>query len=546
MRHLIDAEFDYAKQDFTKFMREKSRLPNRVTGSFVIDEGTGYLKLLLGGLIEDVLGNKTVSYEVDPEKVKKEIEQNQRLLENAAQKFVNRITSEEMIKEIPPLIRALLAVIAEEAEKYGLKDHIEPLVGNMLILRFVTPAIAIPEYYGTAPADCFPSSRARRNLVLVSKLIQALSNQVTPGSSEGFMSYFDSFYSKNIEDFKKYIHKVILDPKVHDVPEEKRTNKYGWDSFLTGFKEKNLDSIVISGNYTLRELAIAHRVLYANKDVIQKELEVIIKDEKRYKEIIEHMNNLLEILGSPVLIGPEPYIDPEHPEMKEYVAEKINKRGKRQQRIIKFTSNGFVNIKRAGTVQTTGAKMEGHARLQNEVLMREIKEYAISEHTAETGEERFYRITLTFDPDALITPKQPGYFPPSKPPGKRPPRVYDFTTRRTRDEVLGEMFELCFSPSERPQPVAFELTKVNKYGKAQTRVFKLSRDSLMNLKGQNIKTELHFSMIEYVRADPKDERSFYMKVRDEEFVRRNVCKDPESRAQLLTELGNGIQRFERE
>lgn len=92
---------------------------------------------------------------------------------------------------MPSLLRdlcRLFFVSATQRFKDVDEDQIYALVGSVLFLRYLTAALVTPELNGLGDVlDGRPSSRLRRNLILLAKLLQNLSNNVEFGSKEEYM-----------------------------------------------------------------------------------------------------------------------------------------------------------------------------------------------------------------------------------------------------------------------------------------------------------------------------------------------------------------------
>jgi hypothetical protein len=530
---LIDAEFDFARNDITTFMRERSRLPNRATGSFLLDTATDYLSACLRPLVEEVCADRKLMLEIDPEKTTSSVEANAVELEKWAAKFLARITAPEMIRAMPRPVRALAHFVlrgAERVQSPGDTTDAYPLIGNLVILRFLNPAIAIPDFYGVLPPGHSPNFRARRNLILITKVLQAVANGVPFDSKEDCMVPLNSFVQRSIPAIREYLRALVSDPTADAAGCQ-------WAEFRDGHAFQPLDvDDVDMGKYRLRELAVAHRVLLEHKDKLVASLPA-----EAARTAVPELTALLERLGQPPMIAPEPWTCPENPRAKEYAVVKVNARGKRQTRVIKFTPWSLLNIE-------SGSGDAKAAVIKNELFPTSLDEIR-APPTSPT-------ITMTFQPDAevpgpLVTGRSGAIPCVDGEGGSKAPRIYECTNVRVRDEVLGELFELCFSfgvLGKQPHPVPVQpetsVLKTNRHGKTQSRLFKLSKDSLMNLDKARIKTELHFSMLEWARLDPDDPSAFFLLYRGEESPRRNKCASAQEASHLVQALSDGIARYE--
>ncbi|KAJ4455082.1 hypothetical protein PAPYR_10025 [Paratrimastix pyriformis] len=82
----------------------------------------------------------------------------------------------------------------------------------------------------------------------------------------------------------------------------------------------------------------------------------------------------------------------------------------------------------------------------------------------------------------------------------------------------------------------FAVKKVNRAGKPQPRVFKLTRGTLLNLDGTHIKTETPYADLEQVYLDPGNPAIVVIKFKFEEEHRSNICASPAQAQDLLRQL----------
>ena len=107
--------------------------------------------------------------------------------------------------------RAIAAYTASLAESYA-PSQVIPLVGGFVVLRFISPAIVTPESYGILPPDVIPTPKARRNLVLLAKLLQNCSNGVLYGSKEMYMTSMNDFVLSNGPVVGGFLESTLIDP----------------------------------------------------------------------------------------------------------------------------------------------------------------------------------------------------------------------------------------------------------------------------------------------------------------------------------------------
>ena len=92
---------------------------------------------------------------------------------------------------------------------------------------------------------------------------------------------------------------------------------------------------------------------------------------------------------------------------------------------------------------------------------------------------------------------------------------------------MEDLFAVCARrpPPAQRVPLAYRVIKINQAGKHQNRTFRLTTDSLLNLDGSTIRTEVAFSGIESVRLDAARRDRLYLKYKAEDFEKPIICRD---------------------
>jgi ankyrin repeat protein len=225
IRSLIEAEF--SRNASTASVLRGNCLASKVTGIFSRQIGQGYLIQCVGDVVTDlVLKDDKVSFELDPNKLSDEPDTAQSLLEKNrndlltyATSLLRRITSDEKIALIPREIRATAGFIAESARNHCPEREIS-LIGGFIMLRLINPSLVAPESYGMLPLGKSPSPKSRRNLIMVTKLLQNLSNNVEFGVKEAHMVCVNSFIEENAPLMNDFLARVARDPNKKPDEEE--------------------------------------------------------------------------------------------------------------------------------------------------------------------------------------------------------------------------------------------------------------------------------------------------------------------------------------
>jgi neurofibromin 1 len=120
-----------------------------------------------------------------------------------AQRFLDVIvaSSDKMPRQLREICHFLSTVVGERFPKAKLTA-----VGGFIFLRFFCPAIVSPETHNISQPLC--SKEVRRGLLLITKVIQNLANQVLFGTKEIFMTSLNDFLEKNMIVVRKFLRDV--------------------------------------------------------------------------------------------------------------------------------------------------------------------------------------------------------------------------------------------------------------------------------------------------------------------------------------------------
>lgn len=152
-------------------------------------------------LIEEELG-----LEVDPEKMEEgtDLDEMRWMLMAQSQKILKSILNN--IERCPPQFRLLFAHIKRcVAERFP--ENVNTTIGGFIFLRFFCPAVSSPEAYGIVEEP--PSASARRLLILITKVLQNLSNDVEFGSKEPYMTKMNDFIHSNRQKLSDFYDKLV-------------------------------------------------------------------------------------------------------------------------------------------------------------------------------------------------------------------------------------------------------------------------------------------------------------------------------------------------
>eukprot|EP01083_Nonionella_stella_P072603 195816_1 len=154
----------------------------------------------------DGIRNPTADEAADNKYVKRLIPPRVKQLEYIAEHFIQRII--ETVDSVPFGIRWICRQLAEMAQqRFPEADRYEigALVGGYIYLRFFNPVVVTPE--SVHFVDKKVSKTMRRNLILVAKILQNLSNGVE--FRDKFMHRLSKFIEKHREDVQTYFARLI-------------------------------------------------------------------------------------------------------------------------------------------------------------------------------------------------------------------------------------------------------------------------------------------------------------------------------------------------
>lgn len=153
--------------------------------------------------------NSAISYEIDSARLEKDgdIDVNQRNLLKLTRQILNSILVSA--NEFPPQLNSMCICLRQVlCEKYPNSDTNLKAVGTVIFLRFINPAIVSP--YEAGIVDEQPSQRTLRGLMLVSKILQNIANNVE-FSKEEHMLPFNDFVRTQFEPLRRWVSEISSD-----------------------------------------------------------------------------------------------------------------------------------------------------------------------------------------------------------------------------------------------------------------------------------------------------------------------------------------------
>ncbi|KAJ3452543.1 ras gtpase-activating protein [Anaeramoeba flamelloides] len=164
-------EIEVVKTDSQGTLFRTNSVASKMTSGWAKAVGKDYLKSILGDNINEILSNKN-KFGLDFRNLSEsQFIQNKKNIEAIVKKTFKAISSS--ITECPIVIREIASKLLQITSKKFQQAKYTTLAGFMF-LRFVSPAIVVPESIGIVKKNI--SRESRKGLVLVSKLIQNIAN----------------------------------------------------------------------------------------------------------------------------------------------------------------------------------------------------------------------------------------------------------------------------------------------------------------------------------------------------------------------------------
>eukprot|EP01114_Cavostelium_apophysatum_P003995 TRINITY_DN1412_c0_g1_i1.p1 TRINITY_DN1412_c0_g1~~TRINITY_DN1412_c0_g1_i1.p1 ORF type:complete len:1016 (-),score=160.34 TRINITY_DN1412_c0_g1_i1:852-3899(-) len=238
MEAFINEEVRTAEQAGTLF--RSSSIVSKMFKFYSRLIGLPYLYITIGPEMDELIAEE-LGLEVDPDKMEEgtDLDEMRWTLMAQSQKILKAVLNS--IEDCPPQFRQLFAhVKVSVAERFP--ENINTTIGGFIFLRFFCPAVSSPEAYGIVEEA--PSASARRLLILITKVLQNLSNDVEFGSKEPYMTKMNDFIQSNRGKLTKFFDQLVKPPTKPPVTIEMPRNIKPLSlSVLAGHLRDNLDKI---------------------------------------------------------------------------------------------------------------------------------------------------------------------------------------------------------------------------------------------------------------------------------------------------------------
>ncbi|KAJ3298331.1 Ras GTPase activating protein ira2 [Borealophlyctis nickersoniae] len=187
-------EREVASTDAPTNLFRRNSMATRLLTVYARQQGQEYLRLTIQPLVDELM-ERPMSFEINPIHMSphEDAETNLRNVKMVAQGFLDSILGN--VAHVPKPLRDACCIIARVV---GAKFQSARMtaVGGFLFLRFFCPAIVSPESHDLVKQP-IESTQLRRGLVLTTKVIQNLANNVLFGIKENYMASLNDVLRDN-------------------------------------------------------------------------------------------------------------------------------------------------------------------------------------------------------------------------------------------------------------------------------------------------------------------------------------------------------------
>lgn len=204
LKAVIELEVSATDHESTLF--RGNSFATRILTVYARTRGYHYLRETLKDLLSAVCSKPDgFVLDFDPHRESPEDDSAVRNLEQITAAFLTTISNS--LEEMPKSIREITAHIAESVGG-RFPESVFTAVGGFIFLRFINPAIVSPE---TVDLDLPNDNRdIRRSLVLVTKVLQALANNVRFGAKEPGMRQLNGWMDVNIFTMTRFLQAISV------------------------------------------------------------------------------------------------------------------------------------------------------------------------------------------------------------------------------------------------------------------------------------------------------------------------------------------------
>jgi len=218
MKHIIT--YEVARIDSIALMVRDETPTVQLLSEYVNNFGRTFLKKIIKFVLP-IIFNDSGHIELDPVKMgpNENLATNQRHFYEKAQAVFDALFA--LHPYIHPNLREVCRIIIRVVSKRFPDDAYIGL-GSIIFLRYICPAIACPETLGFTEEI---SPKMRRSLILITKLLQSLSNNVQFGEKESYMLCMNQFLENNHKNIFTFYHNILNERAIDKVANEESAAK---------------------------------------------------------------------------------------------------------------------------------------------------------------------------------------------------------------------------------------------------------------------------------------------------------------------------------
>eukprot|EP00761_Pharyngomonas_kirbyi_P001570 gb/GECH01001574.1/.p1 GENE.gb/GECH01001574.1/~~gb/GECH01001574.1/.p1 ORF type:complete len:868 (+),score=182.47 gb/GECH01001574.1/:1-2604(+) len=293
---LIQLEFQRKyKHPFT-ILRVNS-IVSKMMGKFTGKVGTEYLNIIIGDLIREVVDQEDLSLEVDAARLdgdEDQAKENLNELDNLCQRFIDTITSDDKLEQMPRELRAICRYITVMGDIFNLdyEEHIRALISGFLMLRYICPCITLPHIASILPK--IPPSKIRKNLTNIARVLQKLANGEKFDSATPHLLPMNDFIERNTEKLSNWLKAVCKDPM-----EDSLEKPFSDMNKVVSYEDLHFKE------FELEDLQLLHTLIfqYQLDLIVSVQNEVMLTEDRRPISIISSDTEFLKVIKQ---LGPPP------------------------------------------------------------------------------------------------------------------------------------------------------------------------------------------------------------------------------------------------
>jgi neurofibromin 1 len=198
---LVVREVQMCTSNSTLF--RNNSMASRIIGHAARAIGKSYFRVVLQEVLLPIITAEPGTYEVDPDKVLPgaDVVQNVAALSDVCDALLQSIFKH--VQACPLPIRRLCAIMHDSVQE-KFPQHGSIAIGSFFFLRFINPALSLPEQYELVPSV---TPDVRRSMILITKVLQQLANEVDT-FKEQYMAPFAPFVLKHKERLHRFYREI--------------------------------------------------------------------------------------------------------------------------------------------------------------------------------------------------------------------------------------------------------------------------------------------------------------------------------------------------